>query len=396
MSTVLTQTGALLVDAYRELNAKKLFWITMILSGLVVAVFGMFGINEKGLTFLWWEFPLPLFNANIVPRGVFYKFVFANIGVPIWLTWVATVLALISTASIIPDFIAGGAIELTLSKPIGRLRLFLTKFFTGLLFVALQVTVFTAACFMVIGIRGGNWPWGIWLAVPIVLLFFSYLFSFCTLMGLVTRSTIAALLITLLGWFICWGINVADVIFLQQREWAIHRVEQGQKTVAKREVAARKIIDKAKADGTEADLKEVPGDQDRLEMVNPLLKMARAQVRESEASVKTWKKWSSIAYGVKTFLPKTGETIALLDRHLLSEEDLKKFRPNDGNDGDDSADDEGTSTPKRRRGGPDSVVQDRMQAALRQRTVSWIIGTSIGFEVVILGIACIVFVKRDF
>ena len=50
MSAMMIQTWALFVDAYRELNSKRLFWITMTLSALVVAVFGMFGINERGLT----------------------------------------------------------------------------------------------------------------------------------------------------------------------------------------------------------------------------------------------------------------------------------------------------------------------------------------------------------
>ena len=40
---MLTQTLALLLDAYRELNAKKLFWITMILSGVIVLAFAAVG-----------------------------------------------------------------------------------------------------------------------------------------------------------------------------------------------------------------------------------------------------------------------------------------------------------------------------------------------------------------
>ena len=33
----MTQTLALLVDAYRELNARKMFWISLIISGVVIA-----------------------------------------------------------------------------------------------------------------------------------------------------------------------------------------------------------------------------------------------------------------------------------------------------------------------------------------------------------------------
>lgn len=42
------QTWAILFDAYRELNAKKLFWITLALSGLVVVAFAMVSLTPKG------------------------------------------------------------------------------------------------------------------------------------------------------------------------------------------------------------------------------------------------------------------------------------------------------------------------------------------------------------
>ena len=121
------QTAAIFLDAYRELNAKKLFWITMILSGLVVVAFAAMGNNEKGITIFHWTIELPFSSTKVVPRDEFYKMWFVSLGLKFWLGWIASILALVSTASMIPDFLAGGAIELSLSKPIGRLRLFLTK-----------------------------------------------------------------------------------------------------------------------------------------------------------------------------------------------------------------------------------------------------------------------------
>ena len=46
MTKVLTQTGAIFYDAYRELNARKMFWISLGISLLVVACFALIGINE--------------------------------------------------------------------------------------------------------------------------------------------------------------------------------------------------------------------------------------------------------------------------------------------------------------------------------------------------------------
>lgn len=396
MSAMMIQTWALFVDAYRELNSKRLFWITMTLSALVVAVFGMFGINERGLTFLWWEFPLPLFNSTMFPPSLFYRFAFATIGVPIWLTWIATALALISTASIIPDFVASGSIELTLSKPIGRLRLFMTKFLTGLLFVGLQVAVFTLACFLVIGIRGGEWEWRMWLAVPIVLLFFSYLFSVCTLAGLLTRSTIAALLTTLLCWVLCFALNVTDSVFVQQLASSRLTVEDTQKLVTRREEQTRKTIKDATEKGIEL-VKPREG-EDQLEAVNPVLKMSRTQLAEAKESLATWEKWTKIGFAVKTCFPKTSETIGLLNRRLVSVDELVKLglmEPDAA--GTEPADEEPQAEPRRRRRGPgDPRMAKIVENEMRSRSMTWIIGTSIVFEAAVLGLACLIFVKRDF
>ena len=124
---MMTQTWAIFVESYRHLNSKKLFWITLVISGVIVLTFAAIGMNAKGLTFLWWELPFPIAPMLLGSPEVFYKLMFLNLGVTFWLTWGATILALVSTAGIMPEFISGGAIDVTLSKPMSRLRLFLTK-----------------------------------------------------------------------------------------------------------------------------------------------------------------------------------------------------------------------------------------------------------------------------
>src|SRR5436853_530300 len=114
----MTMTAALILDAYRELNARKLFWISLFLSGVVVAAFGTVGINARGWSVLWFDVP-SIVNTSVVTPEAFFKLVFSNFGVDWWLNCLAIVLALISTAGIFPDFIAGGSIDLYLSRPIG-------------------------------------------------------------------------------------------------------------------------------------------------------------------------------------------------------------------------------------------------------------------------------------
>ena len=150
------QTWAIVVAAYRELNARKLFWLSLVLSGVIVAAIAGLGLDEDGISVFGWTFESPFFNSSVVPPATFYKLLFTNLGVEWWLGLGSTVLALVSTAGIVPDLVSGGAIDMMLSRPIGRGRLFLTKWMTGLLFTSLQVFVFTGACFLVIGLRGGS------------------------------------------------------------------------------------------------------------------------------------------------------------------------------------------------------------------------------------------------
>ena len=173
----MTQTWAIFLEAYRNLNSKKLFWLVLILSALVVVAFACLGINESGLKIAFWQIDNNVLNTKQMPPDQFYKTIFVQIGIGIWLAWLATILAIISTSGIFPDLLTSGSIDLFVSKPISRLRLFITEYAAGLLFVALQVTIFSAACFLVIGLRGGVWEPGLFLAVPIMVCFFSYLYN---------------------------------------------------------------------------------------------------------------------------------------------------------------------------------------------------------------------------
>lgn len=388
---IVMQTKALFIDAYRELNAKKLFWITMALNFVAVVVFASLGITAKGVTFWHWQFESLFFNTGLISEELFYKLQFTSWGAGFWLSWVTTILALVSTAGIIPDLISGGTIEPVLSKPIGRVRLFLTKYLTGLLFVALQILVFSLGCFVVLGIRGGAWEFGLFMALPIVLAFFSFLFSFCALVGLVTRSTIASLLLTMLFWSMIFVVNRGDNIMLQQREgWKV-RLQDRQEVIEPQIRFAETRMEQWREDGRaipgEGDEPMPEGVTDVLEAVNPTLRQSRERVREAEEAVETWSAWSTRVFALKTVLPKTQETIALLERHLISDEELSKLMG--ANEGDFGGDDDVPAMA-------DPRAAKAVAEAMRERTVLWILGTSFIFEGLLLTLCCWIFARRDF
>ncbi len=387
------QTLALFRDAYRELNARKLFWITMILNLLAVALFAGLGVNERGPTFLHWTFDNDLFNTRFISPELFYKLQFTTWGIPWWLSWVAAILALVSTAGMFPDLISGGVIETMLSKPISRARLFFTKYLAGLLFVTFQVAVFSVGCFLVIWIRGGAAEPTLFLAVPIVVLFFSYLFAVCALLGMVTRSTIAALLLTILFWFLVFLVNTADNATLGMREGAAVRLEDARLNLERQVTFADKRVEQLTDAGdapVDPDGTPIVDPEARREAVNPALARSRERLIVAERSSRTWTAWSKRIRVVKTVLPKTQETVALLERALISRAELNRLMGESM--GVDIPEDDPDADPEF----ADPRVQSRVQAALRARPLSWVLGTSLAFEAACLALCVLIFTRRDF
>ena len=371
---MIAQTLAMFLDAYRELNSKKMFWIVLILSGLVVAVFGAVGVKNGNLAFLWFETAIPM---TIDPADL-YKLMFSGFGISVWLAFAATILALISTASIFPDFITGGSIDLYLSKPMSRLRLFVTKYLTGLLFVALQVGIFATASYLVIGVRGGVWEPGIFLAVPLVVCFFSYLFGVCVLFGVVTRSTLAAVLLTMLFWFFLFCLDRGEVALLGFKIYADREASSVEKRIAyldgrlasmdrlsaEQRAASQNVIDQWR--------------QDRTELVQQRDSKARRNLTIAH----------QLVYAFKTALPKTRETTEVMNRRLI--------RPA-GPETQESESEELTEGGRRRSGGPFTPADvQKLDQTMRSRSLWWVIGTSLAFEAVVLLLAAWSFCRRDF
>ncbi len=355
----MTQTLAIFHDAYRSLNAKKMFWTVLALSVLVVTAFAFMSINERGVKVVFWQLDSDWFNSKSVSSAVLYKFLFVNIGVGVWLSWAATILALISTAGIFPDLITSGAVGLLVSKPISRLRLFFTQYVAGLLFVTLQVGAFSLASFLLIGIRGGAWEPGLFLAVPLVVCFFSYLFSVCVLFGLLTRSTLTSLLMTLLFWFAVYGVGATESFLLMFRTMDRHGVTW--EDVQRRPDSAKKPKE-GQVQAAEKPPVEKPA--------------GTAPERDAQKYSKSLVLAHDISYAVKTVLPKTTETMGLLERSLIRAAELP--RPTREVD------------PKQAR------VGREMAQTLRGRSVGWIVGTSLLFELAVLSAAAFVFCRRDY
>jgi ABC-type transport system involved in multi-copper enzyme maturation permease subunit len=353
------QTWGVLVAAYRELNARKLFWVALVINALIIAAMASVGIDDRGVNLLGFELPIPRVNTTTFPDGRLYKMIFATLGVGIWLAWLSTILALLSTASMFPDLASGG-VDTMLSKPIGRTRLFVTKFASAMLFTAVQVTLFAFLAFLVIGLRGGSWEWGIFVVVPLMVVFFSYLFCVQAVVGMMTRSPIASVIVTLLFWIFVFLVDTGERFTMVGRISGRLEIEAIDARIAKVDNEERKSGFVARRDAT---LETLPN----------------------------WELAHGIFFAVKTVLPKTSETAQLTTRALALTTDIPV-----------EAEEEVDEDERTRRGlfASNFVSPRKLGAAINQeyetRNAWWIVGTSVGFVALVLGIGAWYFRRRDF
>lgn len=373
---------AMLLDSYRELNSKKLFWVILAISGLIVVYFASIGFDDKGMSMFFGLMNIenPLLTRDSMMSQILYRSIFSTFIVGIWLAWIATILALISTTTIFPDFMAGGAIDIVLAKPIGRVRLFAMKYVASLLFVLLQVGLFCTGIFFCMGLRLGDWEWKIFAAVPLIVVFYSYLFSINVLIGVWTRSALTALLVTCLFWVSLFGINATEVLLNQFRTDLIVQAEEMDESIERLETTMTTV----RTRNPEADAAATV----RLEGQLDDLKSQRDEKTDLVAKLDKWHGPSRV---VQAIMPKTSDTIALLDRWLRKDTDVNLMDIMSGNVQIDLSGEPIRSDDSRAR-----EVQRRLEEDYESRSELYITGTSLLFEAVVLSLACFLFVRRDY
>ena len=344
------QVLALLLDSARLLRSRSLFWICLGISAFAaIALFGTYTFNPDGVRFLWFKTTAnPALSLGTTGPRMFVSFMFSEVFVQYWLSWGAIILAIVSTASILPDFLADGAIELALCKPISRAKLFLVKWLAAVIFTAAQVTLGVGIAYLLVRWNTGVWLHATLLAIPAIMLQFVYLYCIGALIAVLTRSTIASLIGTLLFWF---------MVFIVQ-----FSANQLTGIVAQLDVQATRQQARGAAQAAE----------------------------ETRSEAATWRKWQTILVDAKAVVPKTG--------------DLQKIVSN-LNETPTAIDFLELMSTGRQRAHPPKLddaqwkdVQDASriaERAIRDINLYYSLGTSLAFTVVVIGAATFIFVRRD-
>ena len=120
---------------------------------------------------------------------------------------VGLLIAIIVTANMIPDMFEPGSLNLLLSKPISRWGLFSSKFFGGCVFIGLCACYLFIGLWLWMGLAMGVWDRAMLLSIPLYILVFAIYFSVSAVVGLIWRSPIVSVILTLMFWAFCFAIG---------------------------------------------------------------------------------------------------------------------------------------------------------------------------------------------
>jgi ABC-type transport system involved in multi-copper enzyme maturation permease subunit len=130
--------------------------------------------------------------------------------------WVAILVSIILTAFFIPNMMRKGTVDLLLVKPIHRWTLLVYKYIGGLTFIFLNTAVAILGIWLALGLRSGIWANGFLLTIFIITFFFAVLYAVSTLFGVLTQSSIVAILMTCGAWFVFFIVGTLYQVFDQQ------------------------------------------------------------------------------------------------------------------------------------------------------------------------------------
>jgi len=409
----MTPILAILNDSLRQLRSRKLFWFVLGISALIVIAYGSIGFNERGLSL---GYGLFTFDNDIIRSGTpmaryFLEAIFSAFIIPIWLAWGAIILALISTADVFPDFLSDGAIDLVISKPIRRMTIFLTKYLGSLLFVVLQVFIFCFGVFLIIGLRLNEWRWPIFYAVPIVTIIYSYLYAVMVLLNILTRSTLASLLLTAILWIGLFSLQSTESILNMFRIQIIASIEKDDAFIED-QLAIMKSNEKPMK------LSEAEAMRDEIEDT-------RRDLERDHNTLEILSLWHQSFRYTMNVLPKPSETVNLVTRRLESDAPMSfsniltsafsnqpvtttyetepSTKPPDtalttddlsAGPPDESLDEWENYRDEQRK--EQQELTNRMEEDYNARSATFVLSTSLAFEAFILFIATVIFTRRDY
>ena len=160
------------------------------------------------LAYFNWELGLPL---PVEPEQLFPAMnQIVIVGLSTLLGVAGVFVAVLVTASMIPQTFEAGSVDLLLSKPVSRSLLFLAKFVGGCAFIAINAAYLIGGLWLILGARFGLWNARLLWAIPLYLFLFAIYYAVSATAGVVWRNAIVSVVVAIIFWFVCWLLGTAD------------------------------------------------------------------------------------------------------------------------------------------------------------------------------------------
>ena len=135
-----------------------------------------------------------------------------------------TFLAIFATAHLVPRMQEKGTIDLYLSRPVGRVKLLLSRYLAGLLLAASNVIYLMASVWAIVAWKTGVMNGRFLLAGSIIMLVIATLLAFAFLIGVMTSSTAVSIMTT-------YGIFIFSAALVGHENYAAAVSKQWQANV---------------------------------------------------------------------------------------------------------------------------------------------------------------------
>jgi ABC-type transport system involved in multi-copper enzyme maturation permease subunit len=132
-------------------------------------------------------------------------------------------IAILVTAPIIPQMFDPGSLHLLLSKPVARWLLFLSKFVGGCAFILIGATYLIGGIWLILGLRFAIWDAKLLLSIPIYLFMFAIYYSVSAFAGVIWRSPVISIGISVIFFGACWVIGTSKIGF-ERMIWNKERI----------------------------------------------------------------------------------------------------------------------------------------------------------------------------
>lgn len=130
-----------------------------------------------------------------------------------FINFAALVLSIFATASILPNTMEKGSIDLLLSKPVSRSEIFLGKWLGSMLIVIVNIAYYIIGMWLIFGIRTGYWNPGFLGTTLTISYTFLVLYAPMTLIGVTSRSSALTIILLYVFYFLVSPILEArDII----------------------------------------------------------------------------------------------------------------------------------------------------------------------------------------